>query len=260
MIAPSSPFDLAVAITAHNSIRTLQRTLESVQSLARTIIIVDSGSTDGTIELCERFNTTITHRPFTNIVDQKTFAVEQCKTHRWVLLLDSDESLEPPLQQSIRTVLSQDDPAYNGWSFNRKTWFLGAWLHHAYQPEWRTRLFRPAHATIVGKGADGLGGHDRVEVRGTVGRLTGDCRHDSWADFHDMALRQLRYAKRAGEHDPSGGGLFDLFIRPPAAFIKQFLIKRAFLDGWRGMVVSCMAYNQTLLKHLFIAVRKHHRP
>ncbi len=258
MTDPSSSLDLCVAITTFDSMRTIQRTLDSVAPIASRIVVVDSGSTDGTDDLCRSAGAEVIHHHWDGPTKQKQFAIDQCATHRWVLLLDSDESLEPQLQSSISRVVADDDPRYRGWRMNRKVWFLGNWLHHAFQPEWRLRLVRGGTGRVVGIGPGGRGGHDRIEIEGRVGRLVGDCRHDSWADLREMCLRNLNLAERAAEHNPGGGTLLHLLISPAAAFFKQLVIKRAFLDGWRGVIASGGTASQALLKHLFIAERRAH--
>src|SRR5262245_1322951 len=90
--------DFAVGLTTFNSMRTIERVLASVKSLATKIVVIDSGSTDGTIECCRRYNAEVIHMPWKGHVPGKRAAVEQCAPHRWVLILDSDESLEPDLQ------------------------------------------------------------------------------------------------------------------------------------------------------------------
>lgn len=250
--------DLAVAITTKNNMRTIERTLRSVLPIARRIIVVDSGSTDGTIERCRATGAEVVHRDWDGPTKQKQFAIDQCAKHRWVLLLDSDESPEPMLQDSIARTARQDDSRFQGWFMNRKVWFLGGWLHHTFQPEWRLRLVRGGAGRVVGIGPGGQGGHDRIEIEGRVGRLAGDCRHDSWADLRDMCRRNLSLAERAAEHYPGGGTLLHLLTSPVAALLKQLVIKRAFLDGWRGVIASGGTASHALLKHLFIAERRTH--
>lgn len=259
-----APLDLGVAITTRNNITTIERAIRSVQTfngrpLAARIVVIDSGSTDGTIELCRSLNCEVIHRDWQGPTLQKQFAIDQCRNHRWVLLLDSDESLEPDLQQSLLNTVLADDPAYDGWAINRKIHFLGDWLHYTFQPEWRLRLVRGGKAVCKGLGPEGRGGHDRLEVPGRVGRLAGFCRHDSWLDLHDMCLRNVALARRAAEYANSGGSPLHILISPPAAMFKQLILRRGFLDGWRGWVAAGSVASGTMLKHLFIAARRQQR-
>lgn len=243
--------DLGVAIVAQDSQRTIGRTLESVAGLARKVVVVDGGSKDRTVEICRQHGAAVIHQPWQGHVKQKQFAVDQCKDCQWTLLLDSDESLEPRLRDSIRETVAANDRAFAGWMVNRKIWFLGGWLHHTYQPEWRLRLFRSDAGRIAG-----VDPHDRVDVVGRVWRLTGDLRHDTWANMSDMVMRHLRYAQIACEQNARGGTALEIIFSPPAALAKQLLIKRGMLDGWRGIIVAGMMAHSTLLKHTFLAAKR----
>lgn len=254
--SPTGPSSLAVGLTTFNSMRTLERVFLSVQPIASRIVVVDSGSTDGTLECCRRFNAEVITLPWRGHVPQKRSVVEHCAPCEWVLILDSDESLEADLQQSIGEVVRTNDPAFDGWELNRKVWFLGDWLHHCYQPEWRLRLFRRGRERILGAGTDGLQGHDRIEMDGRIGRLAGVCRHDSWADMHDLLRRNLNYAREAASFARGGGGVLDILTRPAITLLKQMVLKRGMLDGRRGAMVAAGAAAGTLMKHLFIAERR----
>ena len=243
--------DLGVAICAHNSQRTIGQTIRSVEGLARRVIVVDSGSTDDTIEVCRSLGAQVIQRGWAGHVAQKQFSIDQCRQHKWILLLDSDESAEPALRDSIRGVMQMDDPAYDGWSLNRKIWFMGGWLHYTYQPEWRLRLFRSGKGRVAGRDP-----HDRIDVDGRIGKLKGDLRHDPWTDMTDMAMRHLRYAQIACTQTTRGGSLLNILFNPPAAIVKQLVLKRGLLDGWRGVVIAGMTANSILLKHAFIAAHK----
>jgi len=252
MTNPPASFDLGVAICAMNSERTIRRTLESVMGLARRVVVVDSGSTDGTIEISKECGADVIHRPWPGFIEQVQFAVDQCAGLKWCLVLDSDESLEPALRSHVEGVLREDDARYDGWYLNRKVWFMNGWLHHVYQPEWRLRLFR-----TKGSRVGGVNPHYQIEVQGKAGYLKGDCRHDAWADMKDMAMRHLRYAELAGRETPDKGSLLKVLVNPPAAIFKQLILKRGLLDGWRGIVAAGMVANSIMLKHAFMASARH---
>ncbi|MHC4080298.1 MAG: glycosyltransferase family 2 protein [Planctomycetota bacterium] len=248
----SAECDLAVAVTTQDNSRTIERTIRSVQGIAAQILVVDSGSTDGTVERCEALGAEVVHQPWQGYAKQKQFAIDQCTSRAWVLLLDSDESLEPELRESIRETVVRNDPAYDGWSLNRKVWFLGRWLNYTYQPQWRLRLVRGGKGRMAGP----QGVHERLEVPGEVGRLTGVCRHDPWADIPDLVRRQLRYAQLAAASADRGGSTWNLIVNPLAALFKQLVLKRGFRDGPRGFIAAGLEFNRTMLKHALIAARR----
>src|SRR5690606_6114450 len=115
------------------------RTLESVRGLARRIVVVDSGSTDRTPEIVGRFGAEWIPHAWEGHVRQRQFALDQCSAP-WVLCLDSDESLEPELYNAIRAVAERKPDRWAGYKVNRRVFFQGRWLRHAWQPEWRLRL------------------------------------------------------------------------------------------------------------------------
>jgi len=241
---------LVVALTAHDSMRTILRTLESVAGIADRIVVVDSGSTDGTIEACRRAGAAVIQRAWPGYIAQRQFLLDHCASARWILLLDSDESIEPALRDAILEAVEFDDPTVDGYELNRKLHYAGAWLNHAFQPEWRLRLVRGGRATVSGRLP-----HDRVDVPGKVRRLHGDLRHDSFADLDDMLRRQLTYARISAENGARGGRLGNLLVSPATAFLKHALFKGGFRDGWRGVVLAGGSAAGTLMKHLFIMQR-----
>jgi len=231
---------LAVAMCAFNSMRTIEQSLRSAVDIADRVLVVDSGSTDGTVELARSLGCEVMHRDWPGSVDQKQFAMDQCADSTWVLTLDSDEILEPELRESIQQTVRTNDPTYDGWSLNRRVRMFGNDLRYMFQPEWRLRLTRGGKGTMVG-----VGGHDRIEVPGAVGKLAGDCIHDSWAD--------INFAKLAASESSKGGRVIDILFRPAIAFGKQYIGKQGFRDGRAGLFASATVSAGTLIKHLYIA-------
>lgn len=231
--------------------RTIQRTLESVAGVADRVLVVDSGSTDGTIEACRAAGAEVVHRAWGGNVAQKQFAIDACADARWILVLDSDESLEPELRDAMRHAIEVDDAAIEGYEINRKLHYAGAWLHRTFQPEWRLRLVRGGAARVTGRAP-----HDEILVTGRTARLVGDLRHDSFAGLDDMLRRQLGYARTAAESGGGGGTLAHIAVSPGAAFLKQLVLRRGICDGWRGVVCAGGAAAATLMKHLYILQRR----
>ncbi|MEE2681848.1 MAG: glycosyltransferase family 2 protein [Planctomycetota bacterium] len=237
-----------VCYTCMNSMRTLPDSLDSIQDLAERIVIVDSGSTDGTIEFLKSRGLEAVHREFTNPTEQKAFAMSLVHDGGWTLLLDSDEALDQRAIASIRTLTATAPEAVGGFEINRMTWLDGRLLRHSFQPEWRLRLVRSGSSRVVG---DAVGGHDRVEVDGEVRRLEGLILHDSWTGARHMLERGIYFGFRASEFT-RGGGRLNLLLNPAAAFLKQLIIRRGFLDGWRGWIAAGGVASQALAKHIAI--------
>ena len=166
MTDPDTTLDLCLAVIACDNERTIERTLRSVDGLARRKIVVDSGSKDGTIDVCRACNAEVIAHAWEGHVKQKQFALEQCDT-QWVLSLDSDESLDETAVRAVRDAVTADDPSVAGYEINRRVWYRDRPLRHAWQPEWRTRLVRRDRARWTG-----FDPHDRLDVEGRVRRIS----------------------------------------------------------------------------------------
>jgi glycosyltransferase involved in cell wall biosynthesis len=250
----SAANNLAVAITTKDNLRTIRACLESVAGIADTIFVVDSGSTDGTVEICKAMGAEVVYREWTGPVAQKQYAIDRCAGYTWVLLLDSDEMLDAELAAAVRAAIAEAPPDSGGFLINRKVWFRGQWLHHVFQPEWRLRLVRPRQATVVGIGPQGRGGHDVVRVDGNVQRLPGVCKHDSWADAHEMMRRYVELGARSAQYDLKRSNILRLLLSPCVAFVKQYFFKQGFRDGRLGLLMClAVAYGNAIKQLLKMA-------
>ncbi len=242
---------LCAVIPTKDNIRTIQECLESILPLTQDIIVVDSGSTDGTVELCEKLGAKLIHRPWPGMVKQRQFCLEQAASFDWILILDSDEMLDAELQNAINQACDvATDKQIEGFTFNRKVWFMGGWLHHVFQPEPRLRVVRGGAAVVSGVGPDGLGGHDKLVVNGAVEHLPGTCKHDSWKDLDDMLQSYIRLGRRAALYDPKPSKPYMIFLNPCLAFFKQYILKQGYKDGHRGFIASAGVACGTMIKQI----------
>jgi hypothetical protein len=246
------PLPLSVAIVCKDNETTIGRTLGSVAGIARQIIAVDSGSTDRTLEILSEHGARIIRSEWLGHIKTKQMALELCE-QPWILCLDSDESIEPELLESIIASVNANDAAIAGYEINRKVWWSGVWLNHAWQPEWRLRLVRhgrahwggydPHDALLLSRGGD------------RAGRLTGDMRHESFHTITHHLEGQIRHAHRAAQsYLDMGrtGGPVSLLCSPVSAWFKQLVLKRAFLDGWRGWAAASSTACATMMKHIIL--------
>ncbi len=252
----SQPALLGVAICTQDNIDTLERCLRSVLPIASEVVVVDSGSTDGTPELATRLGARVVHHDWEGMVAQRKFAMSLVRHCKWVLFLDSDESIDEEMAESISTATRKSKAEVSGYEIRRMVFFLGDWLRHTFQPEWRLRLVRPEHYSITGVGPNGAGGHDRISVSGEVERLAGICRHDTWRDLNHLFERQIFFAERAARFTDKGGRLIDLLARPPIALIKLFVLKKGYRDGPRGALVCFGVAIGVAMKHVYIMKKK----
>ncbi len=239
---------LAVALTAMNNMRTLPEVFDSIEGLAERMVMIDSGSTDGSRELAEARGCTVIHRDYPGPAPQVRFACEQAQPASWILWLDSDEILDAELRAAIEQVLQDDDPGVSGYMINRKLRYQGALLDHILQPEWRLRLFRPEHTQIVGKYERF---HSKAESSGPVLKLPGFCIHDSYIDLEDALARGRGYGRRVAGLDRRGrwrdlaGCIFDVAFR-------HLLRQRAWRDGKRGLLFFIIALINKLTKQAYL--------
>ncbi len=247
MTDAGTTLDLCLCVIACDNERTIERTLRSVDGLARRRIVVDSGSTDATIEMARACDAEVIPHAWAGYVKQKQFALEQCDT-TWVLCLDSDESLDEQAIRTVRDAVGRNDPSFAGYSLNRQVWIGERPLRHTWQPEWRTRLVRRERARWAGPDP-----HDRLDVEGAVKRIGGNIRHDAFTDFGELLHRSVGHGLTTAQsfHEMGRrGSRLQLLLSPPAAVLKQLVFRSAWLDGWPGWLAAYSAGISAAVKHV----------
>ena len=236
---------LSVVVITLDEASNIDDALASV-AWADEIVVVDCGSSDETVTLARRHTDRVSHRDWTGYGDQKNHATGLA-THDWVLSLDADERVSSELATEIRTLLRQD-PAHRGYRLPRTTRYLGRWIRTTdWYPDYQLRLYdrRGAHWS-----SDPV--HESVRVDASVGRLRHEIRHHSYRDLSDHLARIDRYttamATRLLDEGRRAGPL-DLLVRPPVAFLRNYLLRRGCVQGIPGLVVSLMNAYYVLLKY-----------
>lgn len=222
---------LSAVVIACNEAGRLRTCLESLD-FADEILVVDSGSSDGTVALAETLGARVIHREWLGYGAQKEFAVMQA-AHEWVLCVDADEWVSDPLRHSIEAVLA--DPGADAYRMRRRNRFMGRWLRHGEgYPDWSLRLFDRRHA---GWSDDPV--HEKVVARGAVGDLEGDLMHTSEDGLAHYLAKQNRYTTLQAESLHRKGrrtGALQLVASPVLRFVKFYILRRGFLDGVPGLV------------------------
>jgi glycosyltransferase involved in cell wall biosynthesis len=236
---------LTVAVIALNAESQLGELLASV-GFADEVLVVDSGSTDGTVRLAEAAGARVIRKEWLGFGRQKQFAVSRA-SHDWVLCLDVDERVTPRLAQSIREALAGG--RFKPWRIARRNRFLGAWLSHGEgYPDWSLRMFHRAHASWSNDEV-----HEAVLTTTEVGRLDGDLLHDSAEDVATYMAKQNRYTTLHAEALYRQGvraGYAKLLVNPLVRFIKFYVLKLGFLDGGPGFAHVVIGCNNTFHKYL----------
>lgn len=245
MVPVPDKLPLTVAVIALNAEAQLGELLASV-AFADEVLVVDSGSTDGTVALAEAHGARVVRQAWLGFGRQKQFAVAAAR-HDWVLCLDVDERVTPQLADSIRRALAGG--RYKAWRMARRNRFLGAWLAHGEgYPDWSLRLFHRAHA---GWSNDEV--HEAVLTTAEVGRLDGDLLHDSAEDVSTYMAKQNRYTTlhaQALYRQGVRAGYARLFVNPVVRFLKFYFLKLGFLDGGPGFAHVVIGCNNTFHKYL----------
>jgi glycosyltransferase involved in cell wall biosynthesis len=229
---------LSVAIITRNAASQLAGCLASV-AFAEEVVVVDSGSTDGTVELAVRHGARVIRKEWLGFGPQKQFAVDSAQ-HDWVLCLDADEALSAELRESVVAELK----APRGWVYAmpRCNRFMGRWLRHGEgYPDWCVRLFHRKHARWGDETV-----HEKVNTEQPVMRLRGDLLHDSAESLERYLDKQNRYTSLQAESMRAAGrraSLLQLAFSPLLRFIKYYVLRLGFLDGVPGLVhvaIGCM--------------------
>lgn len=246
----NSPLPLSVAIVTLNEEANLPRLLESVRGLAAEIVIVDSGSTDRTEALAREAGAIFLTAAWNGFIAQKNRVLDAC-TQPWVLFLDADEALSPELASSLRALFAAGaTPPAQGYWVNRRTWYLGAWIWHAWYPEWRLRLVQRGTARW-----GGMDPHASLDFTGASARLEGDLLHYSFRDLEDHLHRTIGYARTMSRSYEARGRRFRwryLLLSPWVAFFKHFVLKQGWRDGWRGWIISVVRLFDCFAKYAFL--------
>ncbi len=235
---------LSVTIITRDAAHQLEACLASV-AFADEIVVVDSGSRDGTPEIAARHGARVLHQDWLGYGRQKQFAVEQA-AHDWVLCIDADERVTPELGASIEAVLRAPDAP--GYMMRRRNRFLGRWLRHGEgYPDWSLRLFDRRR----GRWSDDPV-HEKVACDGVVGKLVGDLLHESCDTLAVYLDKQNRYTSLQAEALHRRGRrahLGQLLLSPLLRFVKFYVVRLGFLDGVPGLVHIVIGCNNSFVKY-----------
>jgi glycosyltransferase involved in cell wall biosynthesis len=250
------PPTLSVAIITLNEEANLARTLASVQ-FAEEIIVLDSGSTDRTIEIAQSFNATVISQPWRGFAAQKNSVIEKC-TGTWVLSLDADEELTPELQTEIRALL-RGKPSAAAYLIRRRNLFLNRWIRHGgYYPDPKLRLFR-RHAANFGPPARFTDRpvHETIAFDGALETLNADLIHHAYPTIESYIEHMDRYSTLGAQIVISKGQTsrswlafyYNILLVPTFTFIYNYIFRLGFLDGREGFLLHLYHSTYTSWKY-----------
>ena len=238
---------LSVVIIAFNEEDRLEDALKSCMDIADEIVVVDSFSTDKTVEIAEQYGAKIYKKKFVDYGSQKNYAKDKAE-FPWVLNLDADERISKTLKKEIQKLKQQKEIHADGFRINRKTYYLGRWIRHSgWYPDRKLRLFRKDKSQWRGRIHEGL------ILEGKTSRLEGDILHFTYRNITDHVNRLNRYSKMQAE-DIVAKKKKLLYLRflllPGVTFLRFYVWKVGILDGLPGLVIALVSSWATALKYL----------
>lgn len=237
---------ISACIISYNEEEKIEECLKSLQGIADEIVIVDSLSQDSTKEIAKRYTDKVFEQAFLGHVEQKNLAVSKA-SNDWIISLDCDERLTPELRDSILSIKDNLHKA-DAYKMARRTFYVYRWLNHCWYPDYKIRLFNRASAKW-----GGINPHDRVEVVGkNIMTLEGDILHYSFNSISEH-IRTIDNFTEIGAQEIIKRGktvkIWTPWLRGFWTFIKLYLLKRGFLDGYAGLIVSVLSGMHVFIKY-----------
>jgi glycosyltransferase involved in cell wall biosynthesis len=236
---------LTVTVITLNEAAHIAAALASV-AWADEIVVVDSGSSDGTVEIARRHATLVEVRDWAGYGAQKNHAAGLA-SHDWILSLDADERVTPELADEIRTVLTR--PQAHGYRMPRVTWYLGRWIKSTdWYPDLQLRLYDRRAARWNLRPV-----HESIDLAEPPGRLRHELQHYAYRDVsHHLATIDRYTTLAAGQWLADGrrASAIGAAVHPPLAFLRNYLLRGGFRDGAAGLLVSILNSYYVFLKHV----------
>lgn len=236
---------ISATIIACNEERNIARAIESLRCCDE-IVVVDSGSTDRTVEIARKLGARVIEMPWRGYASQKNFASEQA-SFDWVLSIDADESLSEALEAEIWQI-KKSTPSCHGYTMPRLAQYLGRWiLHSGWYPDRKVRLFDRRKARWEGGYV-----HESVRVQGPVGHLESNLLHFTCNSLPEHLRTMDRYTTLAAEQlvDQKVKIHWRLIVFDPLwTFLRTYFLKQGFRDGLEGVCIAYMAAFYNFVKY-----------
>ncbi len=240
-----SPATLGIAVVAKNEADRIGKLLKSVD-FADEVVVIDSGSADGTPSLCKEMGARVIFNKWPGFAAQKQFALQQI-TSDWVLSLDADESVPEPLAREIRSAIDHAFKNLNAFSMPRRSRYLNRWIKHGgWYPDTQVRLARRGKGRWSG---DDL--HEQLLVEGNIKRLHHPIHHYVYRNISDQIDTINRFSTVAAHNRSPKGAWFLLagVIHAMGKFVECYFWKRGLLDGYPGFIIAMNSSWYIFIKH-----------
>ncbi|MFQ5772314.1 MAG: glycosyltransferase family 2 protein [bacterium] len=237
---------ISVIIITRNEEANIERCLNSV-NWADEIVVVDSGSSDRTVEIARRFTDKVFVVDWMGYAKTKAYAVSKTR-NSWIFWIDDDEEVSQELQSNIAGLQPEALAEFRAFKMPRRTYFLGRWIKNSgWYPDYVTRLFRKDYAQFS---QDLV--HEKLIVQGDIGKLNGDLLHYTDNDLSHYFKKFHRYTKLAAIELNQQGRRMNWFfaaLKAWATFVKIYFLKLGFLDGVQGFQIATLTSFYILVKY-----------
>jgi glycosyltransferase involved in cell wall biosynthesis len=241
---------VSLIVITRNEEDLIGQCLKSAATFCDQLIVVDSFSTDRTVEIARGLGARVFQRPFEGYIAQKQFALEQA-TGEWVFSLDADEQATWELAREVRAALSGAAPA-DGYRVRRILYHLGHYYTRGLYPDWHLRLFRRERARFAGHEP-----HAKVQVDGKVATLSAPILHFSYRDVADhIATIDRLSSQAAADAEPGPLTAFKMFANPAWRFFNFYVLRGGFREGGRGLYAAMSAAFYVFLKYAKLYERR----
>jgi glycosyltransferase involved in cell wall biosynthesis len=238
---------LTVTVITRNEAANIEGALDSVK-WADEIVVVDSHSVDDTVAIAERHHARVSVHAWEGYSAQRNYAAE-IASNDWILAIDADERVPAALAAEIQRIM-REGSSLGGYRMPRVSYYLGRWIHGTdWYPDYQLRLYNRRIGRFNGKRV-----HESVELTtGRPGTLEHDLQHYPYRDISDHVISIDHYTTLAAEEWFAEGrrtNSFEVALHPPAAFLRNYVVRRGFLDGTPGFLISILNSYYVFLKVL----------
>ncbi|MFH2085959.1 MAG: glycosyltransferase [bacterium] len=242
---------IAAVVLTKNEAGDLAKCLKSL-SWVTDIIVVDSGSSDQTLDIAKKLKAKVFSRDFDNFASQRNFALTKVAPYNWVIMVDADEVVEMALAKELQFFAK--DIYLDGVQIPRKNYIFGKWIEHCdWYPDHRLVFFRPKMVSYTGEIHERVG---FVKGNGTVATATNNLVHHNYDTVREFVLKNLvdyplQYAKIL-DADKVRFTALDILGKPIAEFMRRFFLTEGYKDGLYGLVLSALMGVQTLVAYTYL--------
>jgi len=249
------PLSISAVIITKNESTNIARCIQAVQQVAKEVLIIDAYSTDETVAIAQALRATVLQKKWLGYAQNKNYGNEAAQ-YDWILSIDADEVLSPPLITTLQNTVLENNTVY---AINRLVNYDGQWVKHSgWHPDWKVRLFN--RQTTQWQETDIV--HERLVYPKTTRQLQlpGVLYHYSYKNSADHWQRIEQYAQLSAQQLAQEGKkatFIKRYLSPIARFFKTFFIKKGFLDGRLGWTISCRNAYLVYRKYQILEQKKH---